>query len=165
LSAVGYAVLEFDAQGLGNCLDWDVWGGNRTAQLDRARANLTTATVVQLIKRFHVHALLVNVLFERHYPLILSIGPPALTKEPDKHVRAAAKALQDMARPCGIRVFTYSKDELRDAFPGEKLRSIVQERLVDPIGSRDRRVLRAAGAALAAANEVRLERASTATGT
>lgn len=155
LSAVGYCVLDIDAQGLAHCLDYDVWSGNRTAQLDRANANLSTATIAQLIRRFHCHALLVDVLFERHYPLVLSIGPPATSKEPDKHVRAASKALKDMARPFGIRVHTFTKDQLRDAFPGEKLRTLVQDRLASPIGSKDRRVLRAAGAALAAANEVR----------
>lgn len=156
LTAVGYCVLQVDENsGIVHCLDYDVLMGNRAAQLDRANANLATATIAQLVQRFHAHALILSVVFERHYPLVLAIGPAATTKEPDKHIRAARQALKDMAKLFGIRVITISKEQLKDAFPGEKLRSVVQDRIATPIGSRDRRVLRAAGAALAAANEVR----------
>jgi hypothetical protein len=161
LGAVGYCVLDIDAHGVGHCLDYDVLMGNRAAQLDRANADLSLAVnVAQLISRFRVHRMIIEVLCERHYPFALAIGPAALSREPPLYVSAARSALADMARVFGLHVVDVSKQSLRRAFPGEKLPGLVQERLASPIGSNDRRVLRAAGAALVAAHEVRSEKLS-----
>jgi hypothetical protein len=158
LSAVGYCVLDIDARGVGHCLDYDVLMGNRAAQLGRANADLSLATLAQLIHRFRVHRMIIEVVCERHYPCVLAIGPAALSREPPEFIVAARKALTDMAGFFGLRVVDVTKHALRETFPGEKLPGLVQDRLAAPIGSRDRRVLRAAGAALVAASEVRAEK-------
>ena len=160
LGAVGYCVLDIDARGVGHCLDYDVLMGNRAAQLGRANADLSLATIAQLVHRFRVHRMIIEVVCERHYPCVLAIGPAAVSREPPLYISAARSALGDMAAFFGLRLVEVSKHDLRSAFPGEKLPGLVQDRLAAPIGSNDRRVLRAAGAALVAASEVRSEKMS-----
>jgi len=154
LSSVGYCVLDIDSGGIGHCLDYDILMGNRAAQLSRASADLTLANIAQLIRRFRIHRRIIEVLCERHYPYALAIGP-GVRREPEDHVDAARRALVDMAGFFGIRIIDVSKSELRATFPGEKLHLMVQERLATPIGSRDKRILRAAGSALVAASGLR----------
>jgi len=158
LNAVGYCVIDVDTDGMSHCLDYDVLMGNRAAQLERAGADLSLANLAQLVLRFRVHAKIIGVLFERHYPAVLAIGPAALTKEPPEHIRASRSALVGMATLFGVRVIDVTQADMKTAFPTEKkLHSIVLDHLATPIESRDRRVLRAAGSALAAAQQVRAE--------
>lgn len=157
LSAVGYCVLDVDPQGMAHCLDFEVLTGNRAAQLERAGIDIALATAAQLVSRFQIHSKILNVVLERYYPCVIAVGPAALSREPPAFIEAAVTALQSSASLFGLQVKFVDQDQLRDAFPGERLAAAVQSRLSTPIGSRDKRVLRAAAAGLAAAQEVRTE--------
>jgi len=153
LSAVGYCVLDVDAAGRAHCLTYDVLTGNRAAQLERAGIDISIANVVQLATRFRIHSRILNVVLERYYPCVVAIGPAAINKEPPKFVEAAVSALHETALLFGLKVVTVSEAELHDRYPKERLPTLVQSRIETPI--RDRRVLRAAAAGLAAAESVR----------
>lgn len=155
LSAVGYSVLDFEPNGRAHSLDHDVFMGNRGAQLERARASLDVATVAQLMDRFRVHRKLLEVLCERHYPLVIAIGPQAVKRESDKQIKAACTAIGLMAGFFGIQVVYAPLDKIKAAFPREKLPQLVAKRLVGSLGSRDTRIVRAAAAAIYGATEVR----------
>ena len=142
ISSVGYCVLEYN----GNCkcdpLDADILPGSRLVKGE--------LTLAQLVKRFQVHRMLLSVVWERHLPLVLAIGPPA-GREPPVNAETAAGILASLGVAFGVPVIHVSRKELQKAFhcnQKRKLAAVVGQNLLHPIGSRDKRLVAAAATAM-----------------
>jgi Holliday junction resolvasome RuvABC endonuclease subunit len=153
LTSASFAVLAFSANNAPQVLDYDVLIGTRPSQLAKLGipALELLSNITELAKRFKVHRLVIEVIVERHTPCLIALAPAARSKEPSAHVAGARMAVRSMAALFDLPVFDVTKEKINRVFQGEKLLTAVQRRLYVPIGSSDRRVMLAAGAALVAA--------------
>jgi hypothetical protein len=104
-------------------------------------------------KRSRVHQLVLSVVAERWPPTVVCIGPPLDPREPELHVQATLVMLRAVAAAMGVPIQRIeSEAELfrrLDARP-PRLGPAVQRRLTSPLGTRDRRIVLATAAAVAA---------------
>lgn len=111
-----------------------------------------------IAKRCRVHQLVLSVVFERHLPAVLSIGPPLDRKEPPEHVAAVETLLRAIATGLGLEVHSFGteRDLLNALDPkptGKQIGRQVNKILDRPLTSRDRRVVLATATALAAVRD------------
>lgn len=107
-----------------------------------------------VIKRFNVHRLVLGVVTERYVPLVLAIGPNSDSSEPSDHVETMCNLLRAMATGVGIRVRDMRTKADICAVLGVRETGIgraVNKNLHRGLASRDRRIVLATAAALAAA--------------
>jgi len=145
LSAVAYSVLLCEGSGLALPLDNDVLHAGR---------GVVPRTAAEIAKRWRAHTLILDVVFERNPPALLAVGPPADSSEPAEHVFAARLAAKGIATLLRIPWRDYaSMPDLLGALGVDRPRimtSEVKRSLRGVLGTRDRRVLTATAAAIAA---------------
>ena len=106
---------------------------------------------VSLQKRRRVHQLVLGVVFERHMPLVLSIGPPVDPLESPASVQAVEELLSTIAQFAQIRVVRYAdKQAVVTALAADRTKQIGRavSSFIRTLPSRDRRVVLATAAAL-----------------
>jgi hypothetical protein len=120
---------------------------------------------VQLQRRTHVHHMILGLIFERHTPALVVLGPPSKLKEPPEHTQAVRMLLRVIAEGMRVPVVELpEKDEMISALGADQRswRRTVDERLRSPMSSHDRRIVLATATAIAGLNTFR--RRSTLTG-
>lgn len=152
LSSVGYCFLAFEPAGRILTVDWDVLIGTRPSQRKKLGIPEPTpqSSPSELMKRFRVHGYLLEVLMERHTPVVVAIGPPSRSREPAVFWQAAAAGIEILGDTLGVPVHRIDKPAINRTFPGAHFARDIQEHLADPITSTDRRVLLAAASAYVA---------------
>lgn len=119
LRSLAYSVVGFYKPGeRGDLIDADVLRGNRTE---------SDAPWAKLLDRGRPHRLIMSVVFERHPPAILSLGPPYSKKEPQLHVESVATLMEVMAKAFKVPTCRFpDKRSLLSVFPiKEPLRNMV----------------------------------------
>ena len=104
-------------------------------------------------KRSRVHQLVLSVVAERFPPAQISIGPQIDPREPELHVQATLVMMRAVAAAMGVpilRIETEAELFRRLEARPPRLGPAVQRRLTAPIGTRDRRIVLATAAAVAA---------------
>lgn len=144
LKSIAYSVLSVTSgqDGKVTTVDHDVLLGGRLNSL----ANLA--------KKAYVHALVLDVVFERDPPEVLAIGPACNPKEPLPHVWAVRVMLSELAHKFGVRVVDVDEALMTstlDPSPRESLARCVNRRLGSPLDSDDRRLVMAVGVAMTGA--------------
>lgn len=140
LKSLAYSVLDISA-GAATCLDHDVLLGGRIP-------------LAAFAKKAYVHALILDVVFERDPPALLAIGPPCNPKEPVEHLFAVAVMLKTLANKFRVNVLDVDARLLGEALtlsPRESLLRVVNRRLKTPLDSDDKRRVLATATALAGA--------------
>ena len=102
-------------------------------------------------KRRRVHQLVLGVVFERHMPRVLAIGPPVDPTEDPACVQAVEELLSAIAQLAQIRVLRYAdKNAVVTALAADRTKQIGRavSSFVHTLPSRDRRVVLATAAAL-----------------
>jgi hypothetical protein len=113
-----------------------------------------------VIKRFNVHRLVLGVVTERYVPMTLAIGPNADNSEAQEQVDAMCALLRAMAAGVRITVFEVrTKPALCGVLQVKEtgIGRCVNRSLHRGLASRDRRIVLATAAALAAAKMPRPE--------
>lgn len=104
-------------------------------------------------KRSRVHQLVLSVVTERFPPTQICIGPQLDPREPELHVQATLMMLRAIAAAAQVpvlRIETEAELFRRLEARPPRLGPAVQRRLTAPIGTRDRRIVLATAAAVAA---------------
>lgn len=141
LKSIAYSVLSVQGPKV-TTIDHDVLLGGRLNSL----ANLA--------KKAYVHALVLDVVFERDPPHALAIGPACNPKEATPHVWAVRLMLSELAQKFGVGVLDIDEQAMARTLeqrPKESLARAVNRRLGSPLDSDDRRLVLAVGVALAGA--------------
>lgn len=140
---LGYVVLEYNGTGRCRPLDGDILSGKRLLAGNPNRALLR--------KKFHAHQLILDTVWERHWPVAMAIGPPADASESPLNAELAAVVLSEVGRITGVTVVRATEAELGEALGvgrGRTLKTAVTRSLTTPLGSRNRILLLAAAAGL-----------------
>lgn len=144
LSALAYSVVQFtNGSSLGRPVDSDV--------LHAARG-ITAQSAWEVAKRCRAHHLILDVITERHAPAVVGIGPPLNPAEAPEHVAAARLLVTALAAALRLPVVSVLETEALLAALGSSERTLnraVSRELSVPLGSRDRRIVLATGAAIA----------------
>lgn len=138
LKSLAYSVM--DVSGPPQVIDHDILLGGRVKD-----------SLAAIAKKAYVHALVLDVVFERDPPVVLAIGPPS-RKEPPEYIAAVQLMLATLARKFGVRITLLDEALMNDILtpsPRESLERVVSRRLGSPLGSSDRRIVLAAAIALA----------------
>lgn len=149
LGALAYSVLEANGHRELLPLDSDVLHAGR---------RLDAATAWEIAKRCRAHHLLLDVILRRHPPAILALGPRLDRREPDEHVAAVRLLIHALGTGLNVPLYDYAeRSDLLEALGanGRGLSGLVRAQLGDGISSKDRRIVLASGAALAAVREFR----------
>lgn len=149
LGALAYSVLESVDGQAPEPLDSDVLHAGR---------RLDGATALEIARRCRAHHLLLDVILRRHPPAIVATGPQLDKKEAPEQVAAVRLLIVGVASAMNVPHYDYSnRDTLLHALGanGRGLSGIVRRELGEGISSKDRRIVLASGAALAATAEHR----------
>lgn len=155
LSELAYSVLAcYPDAVLVDPIDADVLHGGRGGP---------PASVIALQRRTHVHHMILGLVFERHTPALVVLGPASKTNEPDEHVNGVRMLLRVIAE--GVRVPVIELPDKLDMIAAlgadqRSWRRSVDDRLREPI-SHDRRIVLATATALAGLNTFRRRSALT----
>lgn len=140
---LGYVVLEYNGNGVCRPLDSDILSGKRAVQ-GKLNAGM-------LRKKFNPHQLIITTVWERYFPVVLALGPPADSSEPALNGEIARVVLAEIGRIMGVEVVDVNESELADAFGlerGRSMKSVVGHALSQPLGSRNRGLTLAAAAGI-----------------
>lgn len=139
LKSLAYSVM--NVSGPPEVIDHDILLGGRIED-----------SLTAIAKKAYVHALILDVVFERDPPLVLAIGPPCNRKEPPAHIAAVQLMLVTLARKFGVRITSLDETLMNTILtpsPRESLQRVVSRRLGTPLDSSDRRIVLASAIALA----------------
>jgi Holliday junction resolvasome RuvABC endonuclease subunit len=109
-------------------------------------------SVAALAKKAYAHTLILDVVFERNPPTVLAIGPACNPGEPVEHLDAVRTMLSLISSRFGVRATVFDDESMQAALglkPKETLGRAVTRVLGAPLDSADRRLVLAAGIALA----------------
>jgi hypothetical protein len=104
-------------------------------------------------RRCRVHHLVLSVVLERHPPALIALGPPTDTAEAEEAVDALRGTLRAIATVMRVPVIEHrSQEALIDTLDlrGRSFGRAIHRAMGRPLGSRDRRIVHAAAAAMAA---------------
>ncbi len=141
LKSLAYSVLDI-SKGYARCVDHDVLLGGRIKNLN---------SLAEFAKKAYVHALILDVVFERDPPIALAIGPACNPKDPELHLSAVTLMLKTLANKFGVQVLPVDAalmDQILTPSPRESLLRVVNRRLTAPLDSDDRRQVLATAVAL-----------------
>jgi hypothetical protein len=112
---------------------------------------LDVASAWQIAMRCRAHHMLLEIVMRRKPPSVIAIGPPADKHEPEDQVMAVRLLLFGLGKGLGLDVRSYeTQEDLAVALDKKgSIAKLVQSRL-NTGAPRDRRVVLAAAAALAA---------------
>jgi hypothetical protein len=109
-------------------------------------------SLADLAKKAYAHALILDVVFERNPPAVLTIGPACNSGEPPEHLWAVRTMLAAVAGNFGVRIAELSEEQMGEALglgPKETLGRAVNRSLGGPTDSSDRRLVLADAIAVA----------------
>lgn len=138
---LGYVVLEYNGNGTCRPLDSDILSGKKLVQ-GKPNPGL-------LRKKFNPHQLILTTVWERYFPVVLALGPPADQTEPEFNADLARVVLAEIGRIMGVEVIDVTEAKLTEAFGlerGRSMKSVVGHALSHPLGSRNRGLTLAAAA-------------------
>lgn len=127
-----------------------------------AGRQLKAGSALQIARRCRAHHLMLDVVFGRYPPAIVAIGPQLNRRELPEHVAAIRVLIQGISMALTIPLYDFGdRKDLLDALDAKQkgLAWAVDQKLNGSLGSRDRRIVLATGAALAAINTSRREEA------
>lgn len=141
LRHLAYCVLKFDGGPKAELLDSDVLRGGRT---------IRDLNVFELAIKFRIHSMILDLVWERHTPTVLGLGPRASSQEPVEYSDFARHALRAFAHAVGgIRTVQVSSKEF-PLFLGKSLPVGIRNYVDCPPQVRDPKLLSAIGTALCA---------------
>jgi len=122
-----------------NCLDWEIVRGSRHRP----------ATAVELARRCRSHHLVLDPLLDRHHDAVVVLGP-STGKERREYVSTVREFFRGIALAFGLQVMDLDQEQVCKALdiPEKNIVSQIRKATGDVI-CRDRRIVLAAGAAMA----------------
>ena len=154
--APGLGALAYSALG---------WSPRRPDDLDaldsdviHAGRRLDVADALAIARRVSAHHMVLDVVLARHPPAVIAIGPQINRRELPEHVAAMRVLLKGIAWGPSLPLYDFGdRKDLLEALDAKQkgLAFVVEQRLNGALGSRDRRIVLATGAALAAINTAR----------
>jgi len=141
LRHLGYCVLKFNGGPKAELLDADVLKGGRT---------IRDLNIWELAIKYRVHSMILDLVWERHTPTVLGLGPRASSQEPIEYSDFACSAIRAFAHAVGgIRVVTVVQKQM-PLFLGKSLPVGIRNYVDCPPQVRDVKLLSAIGTALCA---------------
>jgi Holliday junction resolvasome RuvABC endonuclease subunit len=145
LTSIGYSIVEVTAPTELRQLECNVLAGTRMKN-------------VHTLKRCYSHHLVLQVLLERHPPMLIALGPALSAKEPAEYVGAMRTMIRTCAELIRIPLLEFENEseitatlKYGDAARRpRRLNGLVAYHLGGPLPSRDRRAVLATATALAA---------------
>ena len=144
LGELAYSVLAYHAGATqADPVDSDV--------LHAGRGPLPTSAF-QVLRRTHVHHMILGVVCERWTPALVVLGPAVRPKEPPEHVDSVRQLIRIIAVSLSVPVVDLpDKDAMLSALGAEarSWRNHVADGLRSPMGSQDRRIVLATATGIA----------------
>jgi hypothetical protein len=142
LRHLAYCVLKFDGGRQAELLDADVLRGGRT---------IRDLNVFELAIKYRIHSMILDLVWERHTPTVVGLGPRASTQEPIEYSEFAKAAVMAFSHAVGggIRTVQVTQKQF-PLFLGKSLPVAIRTHVDRPPQVRDPKLLSAIGTALCA---------------